>query len=151
VEIYERVLNEILPPPEADGADVHRLARLQCLNNLAYILAKELGKPEQALPYAERAAEMRPNDADVLDTYGLVLLRLDRLEDADRELSKSLAVEEKTPNLLHMAEVKMKLGLLEEARTYLNKAQVKIAPHEADYQEYMQRLRQELLDLEAGN
>ena len=38
------------------------------LNNYAYILAKHLDRPEEALPYAERAVTLAPDSLDILDT-----------------------------------------------------------------------------------
>ena len=43
------------------------------LNNMAWI-AGELGDPK-ALGYAARAARLAPNDAGVLDTYGMLLVK----------------------------------------------------------------------------
>src|SRR6185437_10738602 len=37
------------------------------LNNLSWLLEKD---PEEALPYAQRAAKIAPNSADILDTLG---------------------------------------------------------------------------------
>lgn len=44
------------------------------LNNLAYLLAEDLKRPKEALPYAERALEIIPGNPNVLDTIGWILV-----------------------------------------------------------------------------
>jgi tetratricopeptide (TPR) repeat protein len=43
------------------------------LNNLAFVLAARLGKPAEALSFAERAYELSQGSAAVADTYAWVL------------------------------------------------------------------------------
>jgi len=62
------------------------------LNNLAYVTAKFLNKPAEALPIAERAVAASPNSSDSLDTLGYCYLVLGRLDEADTTLKKALAV-----------------------------------------------------------
>ena len=50
------------------------------LNNLAWLLQEN--EPERALDLAARAAEISPNDADVLDTYGWILFNQGNQEQA---------------------------------------------------------------------
>ena len=45
---------------------------LRTLNNLAYLLADRLGRPDEALPYAQRLHEVAANNPTVLDTVGWV-------------------------------------------------------------------------------
>ena len=42
------------------------------LNNLAYLLAEDLGQPAEALRYAEQAFQLAREDANVIDTLGWV-------------------------------------------------------------------------------
>ncbi len=42
------------------------------LNNLAFLLAENLNRPGEALPYAERARQLSPGDPNVLDTLGWI-------------------------------------------------------------------------------
>jgi tetratricopeptide (TPR) repeat protein len=51
-------------------------------NNLAFILTKNLQKPDEALPMIEAVAKNIENNPDVLDTLGLVYMRLNRCQDA---------------------------------------------------------------------
>ena len=61
----------------------------QILNNVAYIMAEHLKQPQEALQYAERAANARPNDPNVLDTLGWVHFLLKNCEDAERFLRQA--------------------------------------------------------------
>jgi tetratricopeptide (TPR) repeat protein len=51
------------------------------LNNLAYILAEDLGRPQEALPYALQAAEIH-SDANINDTVGWTYALTKRYPDA---------------------------------------------------------------------
>lgn len=60
------------------------------LNNLAYILADSGMDVQKALEYAERAYNTKPNSPEVLDTYGYVLLKNGKAEQANEFLQRSL-------------------------------------------------------------
>jgi len=93
------------------------------LNNLAYLLAKRLNKPAEALPYAKRASRVLPQDDNVLDTYGWVLSLNGKLGDAAGTLLRALEI--KRDNLdatIHLGMVCLKQKDLEEARFRLNRA-----------------------------
>jgi tetratricopeptide (TPR) repeat protein len=59
------------------------------MNNLAYLLAKDLGKPAEALPLSESAAKLSPNSAEVLDTLGLVQLMTGKTDESVQTLTKA--------------------------------------------------------------
>jgi tetratricopeptide (TPR) repeat protein len=65
------------------------------LNNLAYLLSDQLGQPQLALPYGEKAAELSDNAA-VLDTLGWIQVRLGRCREAVAVLSRAVRTD---PNL----------------------------------------------------
>jgi len=69
IEYYQRGNNE-----EARKAYEEMLTlnpgHLLALNNLAYLLMDRMNDPQSALPYARRAANMIPFDANILDTVG---------------------------------------------------------------------------------
>jgi len=58
-------------------------------NNLAYLYAEHLGAAEKALPYARRALEAQPDNSNVLDTYGWVLAKLGRFQEAVAVLERA--------------------------------------------------------------
>jgi tetratricopeptide (TPR) repeat protein len=61
------------------------------LNDLAWILANELGEPNEALALAERGVARFPDDVQLRDTRGVVYSKLGRLDDARRDLEVCLA------------------------------------------------------------
>ncbi len=84
------------------------------LNNLAYMLAeKNEGLPD-ALEYAERAVELRPNDAALLDTYGYVLHKNGNHSKADAVLLAALQQYEQK-NVGAPVELYEHLGMVKEA------------------------------------
>lgn len=60
------------------------------LNNLAYTLAETGIDVGKALEYAQRAYNAAPNNSGVLDTYGYVLLKNGKAEQADEFLQRAL-------------------------------------------------------------
>jgi tetratricopeptide (TPR) repeat protein len=58
-------------------------------NNLAWLLAVRRGDPPAALPYAQRAAELAPQDPAILDTFGWVLYLSGRNAEAVETLRKA--------------------------------------------------------------
>jgi tetratricopeptide (TPR) repeat protein len=60
------------------------------LNNLAYGLAVQKNRPEEALPFAERAAALNPKDWTTLDTIAWVHHLLGRQNDAMRSIAAAV-------------------------------------------------------------
>jgi Tfp pilus assembly protein PilF len=60
------------------------------LNNLAYILADTGMDLSKALAYAKKTYETSPGNANVLDTYGYVLLKSGDTKQADEVLQRAL-------------------------------------------------------------
>jgi len=60
------------------------------LNNLAYVLAENDERLSDALGYAERALDAKPNDPGVLDTYAYVLLKNGKVSEAAESLAAAL-------------------------------------------------------------
>lgn len=100
---------------------------LEMLNNVAFYLAKYLDRVEEALPYAEQAARMAPENSVVLDTVGVVyMLGGDYSRAADTlQLSLRFAKtqEERLPANLHMAQTLLRSGDAGNARQYLEAAE----------------------------
>jgi tetratricopeptide (TPR) repeat protein len=66
------------------------------LNNLAYLYVDDLNEPEKALPYVQKVIRLRPQDANVLDTYGWVMGKLKKYDKAKVFLQRSI---ERDPEL----------------------------------------------------
>jgi len=92
------------------------------LNNLAYVLASHLDQAAQALDFAMRAYETNPTDPTMLDTYGYVLFRNGRLDEAERALRDSLNRADQSSAHMHLGEVLAARGDSEEARRELSRA-----------------------------
>ena len=58
------------------------------LNNLAWLYQDS--EPERSIELATRAAELYPDNADVLDTYGWILLKQNDREHATQVLERAL-------------------------------------------------------------
>ncbi len=95
----------------------------ETLNNLAYVLAENLGRPKEALEYARRAVDLRPNDPNVLDTLGWVYYLSGDLDGAVGTLVSALQI---APNNVavryHVAMVYKKQGKLDLARKELEQS-----------------------------
>lgn len=83
------------------------------LNNLAYMLAEENVRLAEALEYARRAYETRPNDPGFLDTYSYVLYKNGRFAEADQFLQSALQQYELN-KVSAPAEVYEHLGMIKE-------------------------------------
>ena len=80
------------------------------LNNLAWMLAKDPTKLDEAAVCAKKAAALLPNNAQVLDTYGTVLLAKEQYDQAKDVLRRSTDREKFPANLLHYGMALEKLG-----------------------------------------
>lgn len=92
------------------------------LNNLAWI-SGELQDPK-ALEYAERALKAAPDNAEVLDTYGMLLLKAGRAEDALGALQRARQLAPARNDFrLHYAKALVRAGRKDEARKELQALQ----------------------------
>ncbi len=74
------------------------------LNNLAYLKADDGVDLDQALAYAQRAQQARPNDLDVIDTLGLIYIKKNLTEDGLRMLQDLVSKKpESATYRLHLA------------------------------------------------
>ena len=71
------------------------------LNNLAWYLRKS--DPKQALAYAERASNIAPDSAPVLDTLALVLLENKQVKDAQLRIEQALKLAPDDPGMRYHA------------------------------------------------
>jgi len=95
---------------------------IEALNNLSYLLLTTLDDPAAALPLAERAARQASRNPDVLDTYGVALQKVGRLEDARKQLEASVGLAARPSNLLHLGELYAEISLTGRAQTRLEQA-----------------------------
>jgi tetratricopeptide (TPR) repeat protein len=92
------------------------------LNNAAYLLVTERNETTKSFEYATKAVSLAPQNPDYLDTLGLVLLKLNRLTEAEDALNKSVAAAPTASALFHLAQVKQAQGDRSAARQALDRA-----------------------------
>ncbi|TSA52976.1 MAG: hypothetical protein D4R45_06305 [Planctomycetaceae bacterium] len=98
------------------------------LNNLAYLLAENNERLPEALKYAKRALDAKPDSPIVLDTYAYVLLKNGKKEQAAEFLAAALQHYEQDKNLVpaevyeHKGMIKEELGAKSEALVAYRKA-----------------------------
>jgi tetratricopeptide (TPR) repeat protein len=141
-EAFERVL-EI--DPES----------ILALNNAAYLYVEHIEDYQKALRYAERAAEMRPNEHTVLDTLGWAYYRVGRYEEAEEYLRRSIKARPTPDNHFHLAAVLVETARsmdlqpgskrLDTARTYLSRS-AELGPSD-ELQVEIDRLAEEIRTL----
>ena len=87
------------------------------LNFLGYLLADNSRELEEALGLITRALEQDPGNGAYLDSYGWVLYRLGRLEEARKQLEGALALTGGDPVVHeHLGDVYKQLKLIDLAR-----------------------------------
>ena len=123
---------------------------LELNNNAGYILAKHLGRGEEAIPYAEQAQRIAPGNSAVLDTVGVVFLEGGRVEDALRVLQNAersaRTPDHRVLSLVHMAEAYIALEDSRSARQALEDAErelrdVRMESNRQQYQAEIDQVR----------
>jgi len=109
VQCYEQVLEQ-------------RPGNVDAMNNLAYLKADKLDQVDQAIELAQKAADRRPNNAQVLDTLGWAQFKADQLSAARDTLERSIELQPLPHNHLHLGRVHMAMNSVGQARTLLNQA-----------------------------
>jgi len=112
-ELAEKNLSHIL---EQDPDNV------SALNALGYALADRSTRYQEALGYIQKAVELRPHSAAILDSMGWVLYRLGRLDESLNYLRQSLEITHDQEVAAHLGEVLWMRGEHDEARTVWDQA-----------------------------
>ncbi|HEY3242742.1 MAG TPA: tetratricopeptide repeat protein [Phycisphaerae bacterium] len=99
----------------------------QTLNDLAWVIGHDRGKPQRGLEFANRAVLRYPDDPHLLDTRGVLLAALGRHEEAQRDLEKCVKLSTDLPEtraaaLLHLGRVFLDGGNRELAKPPLEEA-----------------------------
>ncbi|MGH7244227.1 MAG: tetratricopeptide repeat protein [Phycisphaerales bacterium] len=96
------------------------------LNNLAYLLGKDLKRPAEGVEFAQKAAALKPKSPEILDTLGLLLMETSQLAEAQKYLDRALTItaapSTQVTMLLHLCELQLKQGKRDEARATFAKA-----------------------------
>ncbi|QOY63148.1 tetratricopeptide repeat protein [Lysobacter sp. H21R4] len=112
--------------PRAE-ADLRRILVIDpesvaALNALGYTLADRTDRYQEALELINRARAAEPDNAAITDSYGWVLYRLGRTDEALVALRQAFALQKDAEIAAHLAEVLWKLGRRDEARKYVEEA-----------------------------
>ncbi|MFQ5428727.1 MAG: tetratricopeptide repeat protein [Phycisphaerae bacterium] len=99
----------------------------QALNALAWILSEEKRDAAAALAFAEQGLAFHPSNFHLLDTRGVILLRLDRLDEAQADFQRCIDLTDRFPGTraqawLHLARVRLAQGDREKAKDCLDAA-----------------------------
>ena len=99
---------------------------VEMLNNLAYLLAKHQNKAQEALPLAEKAAQLNSSASEVLDTLGVVYTLLQNHDMAISALDRALMFAQ-TPQAVvqtsvHLATALQNAGRAEDAKVRIRMA-----------------------------
>ncbi len=89
------------------------------LNYLGYMLVETSDRFAESLQYIERAVALEPENGDYLDSLGWVHYKLNRLDEAEKELQRALERTEGNAIVYeHLGDVVLRLGRPEEALRY---------------------------------
>jgi tetratricopeptide (TPR) repeat protein len=108
-------------------ADLRRILVIEpdnvaALNALGYTLADRTTRYAEALELIDRARVAEPDSAAIIDSYGWVLYRLGRNEEALVELRRAYTLQKDPEIGAHLGEVLWVMGRKEEARRYFEEA-----------------------------
>jgi tetratricopeptide (TPR) repeat protein len=108
-------------------ADLRRILAIDAddvnaLNALGYTLADRTDRYQEALELISRAIAAEPDNAAIIDSYGWVLYRLGRNEEALVELRRAFTKQKDAEIGAHVAEVLWVLGRKDEAMKYFEEA-----------------------------
>ncbi|MGA0173552.1 MAG: tetratricopeptide repeat protein, partial [Phycisphaerales bacterium] len=109
VEAFERAITLGRPNP-------------QTLNNLAFLCGDCLDEPARGLPYIEQAISISGSVPEYFDTFGYLLWKAGRLQEAEETLLRSLRLKQTALANYHLAEVLAARGNVAQARTAIQRA-----------------------------
>jgi tetratricopeptide (TPR) repeat protein len=103
----------------------------QALNALGYTLADRTERLDEALGYIQRALEVEPNDAAIIDSMGWVQYRLGNMDKAVELLRHALELIKDPEIAAHLGEVLWKMGNKRDALEVLESALREHPKHDA--------------------
>ena len=108
-------------PSLAQWRDIIRQspANAEALNAYGYTLAKELDRPREGFKPIHRAYLLAPGQGEILDSYGYVLHRLGRDQEALPYLQQAMGLLPTAETAGHLAKVYLELGQIAQAREIL--------------------------------
>jgi len=126
--LYSRALmwerRDDIPRAEADLRRILAIdpENVAALNALGYTLADRTTRYTEALELIDRARVAEPDNAAIIDSYGWVLYRLGRNEEALVELRRAFSMMKDAEVAAHIGEVLWVMGRHDDARRYFDEA-----------------------------
>lgn len=111
----------------------------EALNALGYSLLDSPGRYVEAEKYLQRALELRPDEAVIMDSFGWLQFKLGRLEQALGYLERAYVKQQESEIAAHLAEVLWGLGKKEDAKKIFMKA-IKKAPEDEYLLDFQKRI-----------
>ena len=111
---------------------------VNALNALGYTLADRTTRYAEALQLIDRARTAEPDSAAIIDSYGWVLYRLGRTQEALPELRRAYSMQKDPEIASHLGEVLWVTGQKDEARRYFDEAR-KLDPENRALQRALQK------------
>lgn len=96
-------------------------ANADALNAYGYTVAKDLGRPKQGFRSIQTAFLLAPEQGEILDSYGFVLHRLGRNQEALPYLQKAMKLTPSAVTAGHLAQVYLQLGDATQAKESVDK------------------------------
>ncbi|GMR08370.1 MAG: tetratricopeptide repeat protein [Gammaproteobacteria bacterium] len=144
--LYARsLIAEQLDAMEIAEADLRAILKQEpdnahALNALGYTLADRTTRYKEAYGYIQRALELKPDDAAILDSMGWVLYRMGRHQEAIKYLKQALAKNDDGEIAAHLGEVLWVSGETIEAQKIWNQA-IKAFPDHSVLQKAIKRFK----------
>ncbi len=95
------------------------------LNALGYTLADKTTRYEEAKGYLDKAIALKPNEPIIMDSYGWLLFKLNRLDEALLYLQRAYNRQPQAEIAAHLVEVLWALQKTEQAKAVLSEALLK--------------------------
>lgn len=112
---------------------------VSALNALGYTLADRTDRYEEALIYLEKALELQPDEAVIIDSYGWLQFKLGNYEKALEYLQRAYSKQQENEIAAHLAEVLWMLGRQEEAKKLFNQS-IKQSPDDEYLLDFQRRV-----------
>jgi tetratricopeptide (TPR) repeat protein len=111
----------------------------EALNALGYTLLNNSGRYVEAEKLLQKALDLEPNEAVIIDSFGWLQFKLGHLDQALKYLQQAYERQPENEIAAHLAEVLWVLGRKDEARTVFERA-IKGSPDDEYLQDFKKRI-----------
>ena len=143
--LYTRALMaERVNKPEIVESDLKKILavepnNVEALNALGYTLLGKSSRYADAEKYLQKALNLEPDEAVIIDSYGWLQFKLGNTERALDYLQQAYEKQQENEIAAHLAEVLWALGKKDEARKLFNKA-IKESPDDEYLRDFQRRI-----------